>query len=230
MRTYKYAIYITCAITLISFCIAFALNFYFTDTNPFWCNLLLGIFGSSSLTLLTSIIGYRVERRRTFEGFSYATKAILHDLNKYQYTWGLEEKVDFFLNYTDISKIDWDRYYGDFDFFTSFFSKDNDRRYIYTQIYYPIVQVNTAVRNHIWHFRWYQDGSGKNDVVIKKFIREIEPHLIEVTHTEADITITDIRNKLVEDISFELNNNYYKLMYGKCIFKRSCASDNSQKS
>ena len=126
MRTYKYAIYITCAITLISFCIAFALNFYFTDTNPFWCNLLLGIFGSSSLTLLTSIIGYRVERRRTFEGFSYATKAILHDLNKYQYTWGLEEKVDFFLNYTDISKIDWDRYYGDFDFFTSFFSKDND--------------------------------------------------------------------------------------------------------
>ena len=106
MRTYKYAIYITCAITLISFCIAFALNFYFTDTNPFWCNLLLGIFGSSSLTLLTSIVGYRVERRRTFEGFSYATKAILHDLNKYQYTWGLEEKVDFFLNYTDISKID----------------------------------------------------------------------------------------------------------------------------
>lgn len=105
MRTYKYAIYITCAITLISFCIAFALNFYFTDTNPFWCNLLLGIFGSSSLTLLTSIVGYRVERRRTFEGFSYATKAILHDLNKYQYTWGLEEKVDFFLNYTDISKI-----------------------------------------------------------------------------------------------------------------------------
>lgn len=136
MRTYKYAIYITCAITLISFCIAFALNFYFTDSNPFWCNLLLGIFGSSSLTLLTSIIGYRVERRRTFEGFSYATKAILHDLNKYQYTWGLEEKVDFFLNYTDISKIDWDRYYGDFDFFTSFFSNDNDRRYIYTQIYY----------------------------------------------------------------------------------------------
>ena len=126
MRTYKYAIYISCAITLISFCIAFALK----DTNPFWCNLLLGIFGSSSLTLLTSIIGYRVERRRTFEGFSYATKTILHDLNKYQYTWGLEEKVDFFLNYTDISKIDWDRYYGDFDFFTSFFSKDNDRRYI----------------------------------------------------------------------------------------------------
>ncbi|MFR8817360.1 MAG: hypothetical protein ACLVFS_02440 [Butyricicoccus sp.] len=212
MRTYKYAIYITCAITLISFCIAFALNFYFTDSNPFWCNLLLGIFGSSSLTLLTSIIGYRVERRRTFEGFSYATKAILHDLNKYQYTWGLEEKVDFFLNYTDISKIDWDRYYGDFDFFTSFFSNDNDRRYIYTQIYYPIVQVNTAVRNHIWHFRWYQDGSGKNDVVIKKFIREIE-HLF----------ITDIRNNLVYDISHELNNRYYKLMYGTRAFNRSCS-------
>lgn len=134
------------------------------------------------------------------------------------------------MNYTDISKIDWDRYYGDFDFFTSFFSKDNDRRYIYAQIYYPIVQVNNAIRNHIWHFRWFRDGSGKNDVAIKKFICEIEPHLIEITHTEADITIMDIRNKLVEDISFELNNNYYKLMYGKRIFKRSCASDNSQKS
>ena len=230
MITYKYAIYITCAITLISFCIAFTLDFYYKDLYSFWCNLLLGIFGSSFLTLLTSIIGYRVERRRTFEGFSYATKAILHDLNKYQYSWSLEEKVDFFLNYTDISKIDWDRYYGDFDFFTGFSRKDNNRCYIYTQIYYPIMQVNNAIRNHMLHFRYYKNGLGKNNAAIEGFIHKIEPLFIEATHTEADIATTSIRNKLVEDISFELNNNYYKLMYGKRVFERSCASYNSKKS
>ena len=108
MKVYKNAIIATGIITLISFLASFIFNFY-TQVNSFWCNALLGIFGSSLLTLLTSTIGYRVERCKTFEGFSYATKEILHALNKYQVSWSLEEKIDFFLNYHDISKIEWDR-------------------------------------------------------------------------------------------------------------------------
>ena len=76
MKVYKNAIIATGIITLISFLASFIFNFY-TQVNSFWCNALLGIFGSSLLTLLTSTIGYRVERCKTFEGFSYATKEIL---------------------------------------------------------------------------------------------------------------------------------------------------------
>ena len=141
MKVYKNAIIATGIITLISFLASFIFNFY-TQVNSFWCNALLGIFGSSLLTLLTSTIGYRVERCKTFEGFSYATKEILHALNKYQVSWSLEEKIDFFLNYHDISKIEWDRYYGDFSFIADFRGKN--RRYIYEQIYTPILRVNQA--------------------------------------------------------------------------------------
>ena len=169
MKVYKNAIIATGIITLISFLASFIFNFY-TQVNSFWCNALLGIFGSSLLTLLTSTIGYRVERCKTFEGFSYATKEILHALNKYQVSWSLEEKIDFFLNYHDISKIEWDRYYGDFSFIADFRGKN--RRYIYEQIYTPILRVNQAINNHVWHFRYYKDGSGKNDKVLGKFIEE----------------------------------------------------------
>lgn len=37
----------------------------------FWCNILLGIFGGSVLTLISSIIGYKVERKRILEKFYY---------------------------------------------------------------------------------------------------------------------------------------------------------------
>ena len=181
---------------------------------------MLGIFGSSLLTLLTSTIGYRVERCKTFEGFSYATKEILHALNKYQVSWRLEEKIDFFLNYHDISKIEWDRYYGDFSFIADFRGKN--RRYIYKQIYTPILRVNQAINNHVWHFRYYKDSSGKNDKVLGKFIEEIEALFIETTISEIDtnekgdpVTMTSTKNKIVHTIQEELNEKYYQLMYGK---------------
>lgn len=219
MKVYKNAIIATGIITLISFLASFIFNFY-TQVNSFWCNALLGIFGSSLLTLLTSTIGYRVERRKTFEGFSYATKEILHALNKYQVSWSLEEKIDFFLNYHDISKIEWDRYYGDFSFIADFRGKN--RRYIYEQIYTPILRVNQAINNHVWHFRYYKDGSGKNDKVLGKSIEEIEALFIETTISEIDtnekgdpVTMTSTKNKIVHTIQEELNEKYYQLMYGK---------------
>ena len=68
MKVYKNAIIATGIITLISFLASFIFNFY-TQVNSFWCNALLGIFGSSLLTLLTSTIGYRVEGARRLRAF-----------------------------------------------------------------------------------------------------------------------------------------------------------------
>lgn len=227
MQVYRSSTIITAILTLLSFSFSLFLNF-FTKADPFWCNTCLGVFGSSLLTFLISIIGYRFERRKTFEAFSIETKEILHNLNKYQVSWNLEEKVDYFLNYHDIRKVDWDMHYGEFAFLFDF--RQKNKAYIYQKIYLPILQVNQAINMHIWHFRWYKDGTGRNDIVISKFIEEIESLIMEVVSEELPVSETDAeqkmimrstKNKIVCDVSNELNGKYYSLMYGRRAYKMS---------
>lgn len=153
-------------------------------------------------------------------------KEILHVLNKYQVSWGLDEKIVFFLNYHDISKADWDRYYGDFSFIADV--QGENRCYIYTKIYEPILKLNQTINKHVWHFRWYEDGTGNNKVV-GKFVKEIETQLIEETveiagtemsNVDGGITMTTTKNKLVCDIQREINGKYYQLMYGKKAYNK----------
>lgn len=69
-----------------------------------------------------------------------------------------------------------------------------NRKYIYEKIYLPILKFNQAVNNHVWHFRWYFDGSGKNEPVMEMFVEQLEQHLL-------------YRN--------EKGSKYYRIMYGK---------------
>lgn len=132
----------------------------------------------------------------------------------------------FFLNYHDISKADWDRYYGDFSFIADV--QGENRCYIYTKIYEPILKLNQTINKHVWHFRWYEDGTGNNKVV-GKFVKEIETQLIEETveiagtemsNVDGGITMTTTKNKLVCDIQREINGKYYQLMYGKKAYNK----------
>lgn len=220
MRIYRNSIIITALLALTSFIGAF----YFscdTSKNSFWCNLLLGIFGSGVVTFITSIIGYRVERRRTFEGFWYTTKQILKNLNIYQCEWSLEQKIDFFLTFYDIEIGEWNRYYGDFCLMFDITSKNQN--YIFQKIFNPIQDIYQNINSHINHFRWHKDGSGYNTEVMEKYIQEIENLIIENTCIKYDVpNITGgsenyckvTRNKIVENIEQELDGKYYRLMYG----------------
>ena len=204
MRVYRNATFITATLTIASLGGALFFNFC-TDTDPFWCNLLLGVFGSGLLTFITSVIGYQVERRKTFEGFSYCTKQLLKALNKYQASWTLDEKIDFFLALHDVSWFDWDRYFGDFCFLFDWNHKN--RTYI------------------------YENGSGRNEKVMGIFVQEIEDIIMETStkmfygdgepQPEKGFPITQTRNKIVEDVKQELNGEYYRLMYGSKTYKES---------
>lgn len=229
MRTYRNATIITALLTLASVIGAAYFNFY-TNYNSFWCNLLLGIFGSGLVTFITSVIGYRVERRKTFEGFSYSTKQILKRLNKYQSTWPLEQKFNFFLDFHDIDMGEWDQYYGDFCLMFDFIFKN--QTYIFKKIYHPIQEIDQKINYHIGHFRWHKDGSGRNDRVMEKFVQEIENLIIKTTSTQFDgfggfpnsaesFPITQTHNKIVENVIQELNGEYYRLMYGKRMYQQS---------
>ena len=213
MTVYKRGIIVSSVLCIVSLIIAIVLNYGFEET--FWCNVLLGVFGSSFLTMVTSVIGYRHERRIVLEEFYTETLKLINRFNKYQTDFSLDQKIDFYLDLEDYDTTDWDFSVGKMDFF----NKDN-WKYIYGEIYKPLLDTYNKACSHSWHFRMHKNGTGTNEAVMQTFIDEIEPCFIEKkTHTlqteDGDIHPTSIKNKIVDDMLKELDGKYYELMYGK---------------
>ena len=226
MSIYKKTIGLTGLITILSFVVCLVLHYLFmSEEAEFWCNLVLGIFSGALLTLLSSVIGYRVERKRVLENFFYYTNKILKQINQYQMNMTLEEKIDLLLEYADSDKIEWDSCLGEIDFLFDFGKKNY--KYIYNSIYKPLWELQVAIQKHYWHFKWYKDGTGKNDKVMEEFLKEIEPLILDreemKTPIETDqngkaikyLTATAVTNRIVSSINKELTGKYYTLMYGK---------------
>lgn len=225
MRPYKRLTLICGIISFFSLVICLFLHYFIGNESDFWINVCLAVFGSALLSALTSLVTYFHEKRSTLESFMYHCKSILHVLNKYQDSMSLEEKMKFYLDYHDIDKSAWDAAYGNMDFFTERIT--SKRKYIYEKIYLPILKFNQAVNKHVWHFRWYFDGSGKNESVMIMFVEQLEQHLlyrdekdILTDYDEAGKPIafcetTSLESKLVREISQELDGKYYSIMYGK---------------
>lgn len=124
MSIYKKTIGLTGLITILSFVVCLVLHYLFmSEEAEFWCNVVLGIFSGALLTLLSSVIGYRVERKRVLENFFYYTNKILKQINQYQMNMTLEEKINFLLEYADSDKIEWDSCLGEIDFLFDFGKK-----------------------------------------------------------------------------------------------------------
>ncbi len=233
MRAYKKITILTGFTTIIVLVCSVILHYWFIENSEinFWLNVFLAVFGSALLTTLTSWVTYFYEKRQMMEGFAYSTRRILRSINHYQRSFSLEDKIKFFLAYSDESKDDWDMQMGNMDFF--FEKIHHNRKYIYENIYMPILTFNQAVGKHIWHFRWYMDGTGKNEAVMEGFIKELEDMLIEeeeknfpVEFSEDGIPIRygqfiTTKPKLVKNIQEELNGKYFECMYGKKIKKKA---------
>lgn len=218
MRSYAKSVRTTAIITVVAFVITVSIHYCFDGNEAnFWCNVSLAIFGSGLLTCISSYIGYASEKRRVLEGFGYATRSLLHVINKYDKDWDVERKIDFYLEYEDVDKSYWDQQLGEIYFL---FDSGNDSfNYIYQKIYKPLLDFNQAVSKHQFHFRYHKDGSGKNDAVMKKFVEELEELVIEQTITVhkledgQDFETTSIQNRLVYTILEELNGRFYSIMY-----------------
>lgn len=225
MRPYKRLTLICGIISFFSFVICLFLYYFVGNEEDFWINVCLAVFGSALLSALTSLVTYFHEKRSILENFVYHYKNLLHVLNKYQDSMSLEEKMKFYLDYHDIDKSAWDADYGNMDFFAEKIT--GKRKYIYERIYLPILSFNQAVDEHVWHFRWYFDGSGKNESVMVMFVEQLEQHLLyrdeksiptdydEAGKPIAFCEITSLESKLVREISQELDGKYYSIMYGK---------------
>lgn len=226
MKVYKRLTYVTMVITMFSVFICLWLHYTHTGTEiEFWINVCLALFGSAALTLLTSLLTYFHERQKTLENFFYHTQQIISQINRYKEEMTLEEKLKYFLAYHDMDKTMWNSDFGNMDFFLE--RLVHSREYIYTNICTPIIAFGNAVDNHLWHFRWHLDGSGKNEHVMQQFVDELEKFIIEKIQfdipTEWDennvptsfCKYTDVKPKLVLDVKKHLAGRYYEIMYGK---------------
>jgi len=187
--------------------------------SNFACNAFLGLFGSGALTTISSIIGYRVERRFELERFYVDARKTLKNLTQYSRDMGIDEKLDFLMNFYNFEQSDIDVSFGRLYFFLS---NKAHHEYIYAKIYNPISKVKSCINSHYWHFRWHKDGSGKNENVMRIFIDEIESLLFDVKEEQIGIThCTSIENKFANAIYYELSNKYYILMYGKKTYRKN---------
>ena len=103
MTVYKRSVIVTASISIVSLIIVIIINYVGIET--FWSDVCLGLFGSSILTMITSIIGYFVERKNCMEGFYTETLKFAGRLKRYYYITELEEKIDFFLNMMDYEMV-----------------------------------------------------------------------------------------------------------------------------
>lgn len=230
MKTYKISTYITMGLTILSALATLITHYCITSCEgDFWSNVALAIFGSAFLTLITSLIGYFVERR-VLEDFSCRTRIILKQLNKYQMDWPIENKIDFFLSYAENDIVAWDSELRNMAFL--FDRKRNKYHYVYYKIYKPILDVNRGINERVLYFQSHNDKSRKNDEMMKKFVEEIEclfikkverriPKEINKDDKTIDFMIaSSFGNEVVEKVFAELNGKYYELMYGKNKIKK----------
>lgn len=214
MSIYKRGFIITTTLSIFSLVIAIGLNYVLEE--QFWCNVCLGVFGSSILTAITSIVGYFVERKNVTEGFYIETVKVVREINKYQNDLRLDDKIDFFLSLSKYDTTTWDMYYSQMDFFRKQYRKN-----VYKRIYYPVLTVLKKASSHEWHFRMHKNGTGRNETVMQNFADEIENVILEKIQRKCEVdekqecVVTGVKNKVVEDILDELNGWYYEMMYGR---------------
>ena len=128
----------------------------------------------------------------------------------------VDQKVEMYIDFINKDFPDLGIAYRNIDFL--FDLKRNNMLYIYNHIYEPIINLKNSIRMYYWNFVWHENGTGRNEQAMSKYIEEIEGLIFEKMQSnindEIEIGIYSIYNKFARTIRNELNGKYYKLMYG----------------
>lgn len=213
MKTRKYILLLTVFVCLIA--IANAMLFQCVG-KEFEANLLIGVFSSSFLTMLISIIEYANERKETMERFYSATIKVLHVINQYRTDLQPGIAIDKVLAIINYDYSDLDTAFGALSFL---FKDKKTRDYINTKIYNPILQFREELIEVDHHLSLYEDGVSKNEKVVREQIDRVTNLLMDIS--ESNIKLADdavvhysfVRNELYNSIEKELNGHYWEIMY-----------------
>ena len=183
-------------------------------SNETTYDIFLSIFGSCFLTLLLSIVGYKIEKRRVLENFYKSIKKYIHYWSTYDSNDSLKDKCHYFVDFYMKDFPDIGLSYSEIYFLND--KNHNDSQYIYNEIYKKCFELIQLIQHHYWHFKWYLDGSGKNDKVIQSFIDEIESVMLDI---KKENEFTSSSPKIITELKKELDGRYYEIMYGKKAIK-----------
>lgn len=234
MKEYKIITYITMISTILFSSLSVLFHFQRFDwisaqSTEYWSNFCLSIFGSSLVTLLSSILMYHYERKRTLKNFLYFTIQILRYIGRFRYNMTDEEKLQFFKGYMDLDKLQWKNEYYNLSFFFDRLNHDGKKKYIHDKIVVPIEQFNTEVVRRIVVLRpeIVGDDVHLDDGTIQTIIHELQDYLIERKEekiaVEYDEKGTPTRwtyhisekAKFYADIDAELHGRYSVILHGK---------------
>ena len=215
MRNSKIAIICSSILSIIALIISILLN---ACDKEFASNVFSGIFASSLLTLMISIINYITERRRVLEAFYISARKAVGNINKFENDGDLEQSIDTLLLMNQFDYTSFDVSYGEMCFF---FKNKSTHKYIYQKIYKPIMDLSDKINEKCWHFGIYRKAKNGNKQVMRILIDELDS--IIMTHNTKIFTQEDgsqikpvyTENRFVKELEKELIGRYYDIMYMK---------------
>ena len=214
MSIHKKSIIFLVGICILSFLTSLWLDYV---ENKYWTNIFIGMFSSGLLALFLSIISYNTERKKALEEFYIQANKILDIFNSFENDGNLEKSMDIVI---EISKYDCTgliNAYGNIDFM---FGNKTLRSYIYRDIYNPIMDLDTLIKDKAYHFKEYKKAKCGNLLVMKMLLDEIDKKIMFCKNKtfqspDGSTCKTIYRyNKFVKSIREELNSRYYEIMYG----------------
>ncbi len=115
MKANNYAIKIILPLTIVSLCLAI-LGKVGLSWDDFLINILLGVFGSSLVTLAISITNYYVERRKSLETFLICGRKIIKNFRKFPTSPETEEAANVILEMSSFDYTDFDNAFAEISF------------------------------------------------------------------------------------------------------------------
>lgn len=182
----------------------------------FWCNVLLGIFGSGLLTTMVAIVNYWAIRRRTMEAFWSCGHKAINNLNRYSPDDDLDTAIDVILQMKEFDYQPFDDAFGEMCFF---FHNKKLHKELGERIYEPIMEVRQAITEKCFHFKQYKKSTNGNRQVMIDFLDEIDKLLIErkkhkyPAEDGRTFTVSETSTYKVHNLYTEFHDYYYFIMY-----------------
>lgn len=195
MKTYSISTYILTIITFVTLILTFSSECG-TNIN----NIYLGIFCSSSVSMIISLIGYYSEKKKTLKKFIIVAQNKAKYLNTYIVTWPVEKKCQFYIDYCLQDFYDINEAYDDIYFMICKKSKDE-----YELVYEKLKDITNLIYNYYFEFSWFLNGTGKTKNGINEDIQKIEIKLLNKSKTtnifyfEIEKQINSLYSKIVKN-------------------------------
>lgn len=183
MKQNKLAIIVTAPVALMSLILAYIFN-QLGVQGGFWSNVMLGVFGSALLGLITAIINYAAERKNVMDAFFMHYVKALNNFRRFLNNRYPKGPAEIDITIETILRMDEFDYFPLDDTFRNMsflFNNKNIRNRIFERMYQPIVELHRKIIDSVQVIENYRIGNLLTD--------ERKKELIELLDDCSDVTI-----------------------------------------